>query len=82
MSLEDKLAEIRAGAKARIPAENLTLMQQATAALRASGILDRVIKVGQALPPFALTGARGDAVSSADLLGRGALVITVFRGHW
>lgn len=82
MGLKEKLAEIRAGAMAKIPADKLSLMQKATVALRDSGILDRVIKTGQALPPFVLSGARGETVASADLLARGALVITVFRGHW
>ena len=57
-------------------------MHRATADLRASGILDRVIKVGDPLPPFALKNAFGQQVRSADLLATGPLVLTVFRGSW
>jgi hypothetical protein len=82
MTLEAKLAAIRDMAKSRIPPDTLGKMHAATNALRGSGILDRVIKVGSALPPFALTGARGNTVTSGDLLSRGGIVLTVFRGHW
>jgi len=82
MSLAEKLAAIRAGGKSRIPPEKLATMERATAALRDSGILNGVIKVGQPLPAFALAGSRGQTVRSADLLAAGPLVITVFRGQW
>ncbi len=82
MSLKEKLDAIREGAKKMIPPDKLALMLAATAALRSSGIMDGVIKVGDRLPAFELTGARGDRVASAALLAQGPLVLTVFRGHW
>ncbi len=57
-------------------------MGEATDALRASGIMDGVIKVGARLPAFTLPNAHGTPVSSAALLAQGPLVLTVFRGHW
>ena len=82
MSLQAKLDAIKKGAMERIPADALNTMGAATDALRNSGILDGVIKVGQPLPPFELANQRGEVVRSADLLGQGAVVLTVFRGHW
>jgi hypothetical protein len=82
MSLSQKLTEISDGAVKRIPPDKLAVMQRATADLRASGILDGVIKVGDTLPSFQLTNMRGASVSSQSLLGKGAVVLTVFRGHW
>ncbi len=82
MNLCEKLNEIRAGAVKQIPPDTLATMNRATADLRASGILDKVIKTGDALPPFELTNMRGLAVSSAHLLAKGGVVLTVFRGHW
>ena len=82
MSLEEQLAGIRKMAGERIPPAALALMHQGTDALRNSGILDSVIKVGATLPPFALPNQHGDIVQSKDLLARGAVVLTVFRGHW
>ena len=57
-------------------------MGAATTALRASGILDSVVKVGDQLPDFALPNVEGTAVRSGDLLARGPLVLTFFRGTW
>ena len=82
MSLQDKLTEIRDGAAKKIPPDKLAVMHRATSDLRASGILDRVIGVGDKLPPFQLTNMRGATVSSQNLFERGAVVLTVFRGHW
>ncbi len=82
MSLSQKLDEIRAGAEKMIPPDKFALMARATAELRASGIMDGVIQVGARLPAFSLANSRGERVSSQDLLQRGAVVLTVFRGHW
>jgi hypothetical protein len=82
MSLEQKLTAIREGARQQIPPAAWTTMSEATDTLRTSGIMDGVIKVGSRLPAFTLPNANGVAVSSADLLAQGPLVLTVFRGHW
>ncbi|MGR8921479.1 MAG: hypothetical protein ACU85V_17825 [Gammaproteobacteria bacterium] len=82
MSLKAKLNEIKAGAVERIPAEILSKMLAATNDLRDSGIMEGVIKVGATLPPFTLNNQDGQPIRSADLLKQGAVVLTVFRGHW
>ncbi len=82
MSLEDQLAKLREASAKRIPPERRAVMQQANADLRATGILDRAIKVGDPLPPFELETATGEIVASQNLLEKGAVVLTVFRGHW
>ena len=82
MTLAEKLDTIRAGGAKRIPPEKRAIMVRATEDLRASGILDRVAKVGDDLPPFNLQNAYGKGVQSAGLLGKGTVVLTVFRGSW
>ena len=82
MSLQDKLSALRAGAEKRIPSDRLAIMHRATEDLRRSGILDRVVKVGAVAPPFRLLNHDGDAVDSAELLSRGPLVVSFFRGSW
>ena len=82
MSLEEKLAEIRAAGAKRVPEDKRAIMGKATADLRESGIMDGVIKVGDTLPPFSLSNADGETVSSVDLLAKGPVVLTIFRGHW
>ena len=80
--LAERLETIRQGADKRIPPDKRAIMHRATADLRASDIMDRVIKVGDPLPPFTLENAFGQEVRSADLLAAGPLVLTVFRGSW
>jgi hypothetical protein len=80
--LAERLARIQEGANKRIPPDKRAIMHRATDDLRASGIMDGVIKVGDRLPDFALKNSHGQAVRSADLLVKGPLVLTVFRGSW
>lgn len=40
------------------------------------------IQVGDKFPDFVLTDATGKPVSSADLLAKGSLLITFYRGEW
>jgi hypothetical protein len=82
MSLEDTLRGVRDASAKRIPAEKAAIMHRATEELRRSGIMGRVTKLGDPLPPFALPNAYGEEVRSADLLAKGPLVLTFFRGAW
>jgi len=82
MSLTDKLAAMRAGAKERIPAETLQTMRAATQGLKDAGIDDRSPKPGDAAPDFALPNARGDTVSSDAMRARGPMVVSFYRGGW
>jgi hypothetical protein len=82
MSLADKLAAMRAASAARIPPDKAAIMHRATDDLRKSGILDRIVKVGGPMPAFELANHDGKRVSSRDLLARGSLVLSFFRGSW
>ena len=50
--------------------------------LRDSGILDRVVKVGQPAPDFTLPNRDGKPVALTALLARGPVVLSFFRGRW
>ena len=82
MSLREKLDAIREMASKQIPADKLAIMHAVTADQQASGVSDRALGVGASLPPFELANQNGDTVRSADLLARGPLVLTVYRGVW
>jgi len=81
-TLNDRLDRIREGFVAKAPESARTIMHRATNDLRDSGILDRIPKVGSVLPAFELTDTEGVTVSSADLLSRGPLIATFYRGLW
>ena len=80
--LKEKLEAIKAGAKSRLPPEAQALMQRDIDDVRASGILDRVVKVGERAPDFTLPSTDGKAVALRDLLARGPVVLSFFRGRW
>ena len=82
MSLQEKLDQIRASMAARIPADLQEVMHRAVEDLRASGIADRLLKVGETAPDFDLADTTGQPVRSAGLLARGPLVVTFYRGFW
>jgi len=82
MSLKEQLDTIKTGAQTRIPAETRVIMERAIDDVRASGILDRVVKVGQPAPDFTLPNTDGKPVSLATLVARGPVVLSFFRGRW
>jgi len=82
MDLKQRLETLRKASQTRIPAEAQAIMHRATEDLRRSGILNRVIKVGQKAPGFELKNQRGERVRSEALLAKGPLVVSFYRGVW
>lgn len=82
MSLQAKLDAHKAGFVAQVPSEALAVMQRAGEELAASGILDRVLKVGEPAPEFALENAAGKQFDLSTLVANGPLVVNFFRGRW
>jgi hypothetical protein len=64
------------------PHEAIEKMHRATAELKATGIEERVLKVGERAPSFELFSQDHVQVASDDLLRHGPLVVSFFRGHW
>jgi peroxiredoxin len=82
-SLQAQLDRITQQTRALVQPERLAISEQATAELLASGIEDRVLKVGAQAPEFSLPDAlTGKPVRSSDLLALGPLVLSFFRGRW
>jgi hypothetical protein len=82
MSLQEKLDTIRAASKTRVPPEAQAIMQRSVDDVRASGIMDRIVRVGQPAPDFTLPNAAGTPVSLAELRARGPVVLSFYRGRW
>ena len=83
MSLQDRLDAFKADFEAnKAPPEAVAAFHKATAELIASGQADRALKAGDRAPAFTLPDAEGVAVGSTDLLARGSLVVTFYRGVW
>ena len=86
-SLQERLDEFKKGFESggppyNAPHEAIEKMHRATAELKASGIEDRALKVGDHAPSFTLFNQDHVQVASADILREGSLVVSFFRGHW
>lgn len=81
-TLAGQLAEFKAGFKQRAAPERVTMMESATAALRASGIEQTALQSGAAAPALTLTDALDKPVSLATLWAKGPLVLIFYRGGW
>jgi peroxiredoxin len=87
MSLQARLdsfkADFRSGKPPfNAPPEIHPVMERATAELIGSGAAARALKVGERAPAFTLNDPDGQPISSADLLMKGPLVISFYRGVW
>ena len=82
MALQEKLDKLRAGFEAKAPKDALDIMHRATDDLRNSGILQKVLKVGDQAPQFDLKNADENMIRSGDLLSSGPVVLSFYRGKW
>ncbi len=87
MTLQDKLDAFKADFEAgkppyRVPRSVIDTMHKATAELIASGAAQRARKAGDRAPDFILNDPDGKQVSSAELLQRGPMIISFYRGVW
>ena len=86
-SLQERLDEFKKSFESGAPPYNapheaIETMHRATAELKATGIGERALKVGDRAPAFTLFNQDHVQVASADLLRQGPLVVSFFRGHW
>jgi peroxiredoxin len=87
MKLQDRLdaltADYESGKDSAKPSQEvLDIMNRATAELIASGQAERALKAGSKAPEFTLRDCDGRAVNSRDLLAKGPLVVSFYRGVW
>ena len=82
MKLQKKLDNYKKGMQAKVPKEALEIMHQANEAIKGSGMLNKTVKVGDQAPAFHLQNTSGGMVGLADLLSKGPLVLSFFRGKW
>ena len=87
MALQDRLdafkADFESGRLQLKPTkEVLDAMHRATAELIESGQAQRAKKAGDVAPEFTLNDSDGKPVSSRELLAKGPLVVSFYRGVW
>jgi len=82
MSLQTQIKDYKAGFAEKVPANIQELMKLATKDLSDSGIVSKAPKVSDKLPTFSLPNQNGQTVNLIDLLKKGPVVITFYRGGW
>jgi hypothetical protein len=82
VNLQETLRQYKAGVLSRVSAADVAIMEKATEDLIRSGIVERAKKIGDQAPDFTLPDAGGELVRFADLLARGPVVVTFYRGTW
>jgi hypothetical protein len=86
-TLRERLEEFKKTFESGVPPYNtprevVETMHRATAELKASGIGNGALKVGDRAPDLSLFNQDHIRVVSTELLREGPLVVSFFRGHW
>jgi peroxiredoxin len=81
-TLRKQLDAKAAGFKQKAPAEKIKLYEGGIEQVRATGIERTAKNVGDGAPDFALSDASGKTVKLSDLLKKGSVVLTWYRGGW
>lgn len=87
MSLQAKLDAFKADFQAgkppyNVPRSVIDTMNKATAELKATGQAERAKTIGDTAPVFTLKDPDGHDVSSIELLSKGPLIVSFYRGVW
>ena len=82
MTLKQDIDAFVAEAAARVPPELMAELERSIEQVRDSGIEERARGEGDLAPPFTLPNAEGRPVALKDLLRRGPLIISFYRGIW
>ena len=82
MKLQEKLDAHKKDFVSKVPADLLAIMQRAKDDLDRSGLLAKAIKVGDLAPDFELKNTEGETVTLGDLLDKGPLILSFYRGGW
>ena len=82
MSLQNEIQSLMAELGTKVPAEMMEKVGAFIGRITTDGVGGTARKVGEKAPGFVLRGVSGDTVSLADLLAKGPVVVTFFRGEW
>ena len=82
MNLQDTLDSMKEKFEAGLPPEVKALMHKATDDLAQSGVMEKVLQPGMEMAHFSLADEEGNWVNSQDLVAKGPLVVSFYRGVW
>lgn len=77
-----ELEEFREKSARSAPPDRIRAYEQGIEEVRKSGVLETALKVGDRAPDFELPDASGKKVKLSELIARGPVVVTWYRGGW
>lgn len=80
--LHDAIAAFKEGLPKMAPADVLATMDQCTIDLKNSGIEERALRAGDAMPDFELPDQHGELRRLSTYLAKSPVVLNVYRGGW
>ena len=82
MTLQEKLNRLKTNFEKSAPKEALTIIHRATRDLINSNIMDGVAKTGDTAPEFELNDNNEKMIHLNDVLAKGPVVLSFYRGKW
>lgn len=82
MSLKEKLQQIKAASRGKLPPETAAVMAEATEQLKRDDYISHALGFGKVAPQFSLPDQQGAIYRSGELLSKGPLILTFYRGSW
>ncbi len=82
MDFQKRMEDLKESIESKLSDEQIQIMHHATDALRQTGIEQKVLGVSEEFPHFELENQNEMLVRSQDLLSKGPIAITFYRGFW
>lgn len=82
MKLQEKLNAMKQETIATRPPEIINPLLAETKKLIESGVDANAIKAGETLPSFELADSKGNLFNSQEILSKGPLALSFYRGVW
>ena len=82
MNLTEQLNDLKQQLGQEIPRETLEEIGQFIHGLVQTGIEKTSRQAGETIPSFVLPDVSGRMISSEDILSRGPMVLSFYRGFW
>ncbi len=80
--LADQIKDFQDGFIPNVPEETMSLLMSELQTLIASGLAEKALSKGDDFPAFTLPNANNKALIFNDLINKGPLVISFYRGAW
>ncbi len=81
-NLKQQIDELNENLAKQLPPEILTAFGQSIKELKALGIEESSIGIGERFPDFSLLNTKNEIVGLEELLKRGPVIVAFFRGNW